>query len=75
MCFPGGEIGHSYLTDSVTLIISDGEAGTVDGCCADANSPPPVPLHPSLPVYDLNISVVPINNQRPTIQTGMYGIY
>uniref|UniRef100_A0A670JJE5 FRAS1-related extracellular matrix protein N-terminal domain-containing protein n=1 Tax=Podarcis muralis TaxID=64176 RepID=A0A670JJE5_PODMU len=66
----GGEIGHSYLTDSVTLIISDGEAGTVDGCCADANSPPPVPLHPSLPVYDLNISVVPINNQRPTIQTG-----
>ncbi|CAI5777043.1 FRAS1-related extracellular matrix protein 1-like isoform X1 [Podarcis lilfordi] len=66
----GGEIGHSYLTDSVTLIISDGEAGTVDGCCADANFPPPVPLHPSFPVYDLNISVVPINNQRPTIQTG-----
>ncbi|XP_061489211.1 FRAS1-related extracellular matrix protein 1-like isoform X3 [Rhineura floridana] len=66
----GGEIGHTYFMDSVTLIISDGEAGIANGCCTDRNFPPPVLLHSNLPVYDLNISVLPINNQWPTIQTG-----
>ncbi|XP_062991152.1 FRAS1-related extracellular matrix protein 1-like [Elgaria multicarinata webbii] len=66
----GGEIGYKYLSDSVTFVISDGEAGLVDGCCSDKNFPPPVPLHPNLPVYDLNITVLPINNQWPTIQIG-----
>ncbi|XP_029473303.1 LOW QUALITY PROTEIN: FRAS1-related extracellular matrix protein 1-like [Rhinatrema bivittatum] len=66
----GGEIGHSPVMDSLTLIVSDGEAGTMDGCCYDGPLPPPVPLHLSLPVYDLNITVLPINNQPPSMSIG-----
>ncbi|XP_053105510.1 FRAS1-related extracellular matrix protein 1-like isoform X2 [Hemicordylus capensis] len=66
----GGEIGDKYFTDTITLIISDGEAGIIDGCCNEKNLPPPVPLHPNLPVYDLNITVLPVNNQWPVVQTG-----
>ncbi|MGH0158379.1 UNVERIFIED_CONTAM: hypothetical protein FKN15_035475 [Acipenser sinensis] len=65
----GGEIGPSPCSDTVTLIVSDGEAGTVDSCCQD-DTIPPVPLHGSLPVYDLNITVLPINNQPPSITVG-----
>ncbi|KAK1165439.1 FRAS1-related extracellular matrix protein 1b [Acipenser oxyrinchus oxyrinchus] len=65
----GGEIGPSPCSDTVTLIVSDGEAGTVDSCCQD-DTIPPVPLHSSLPVYDLNITVLPINNQPPSITVG-----
>ncbi|KAJ8277504.1 hypothetical protein GJAV_G00075890 [Gymnothorax javanicus] len=64
----GGEIGSSPVLDTVTLIVSDGEAGTLESCChGDA---PPVPLHGSLPVYDLNITVLPVNNQSPAISIG-----
>ncbi|KAI1891906.1 hypothetical protein AGOR_G00148540 [Albula goreensis] len=64
----GGEIGPNPVLDTVTLIVSDGEAGTLDSCCqGDA---PPVPLHGSLPVYDLNITVLPVNNQPPSISIG-----
>ncbi|MBN3307306.1 FREM1 protein, partial [Amia calva] len=66
----GGEIGPSPIPDTVTLIVSDGEAGTVDSCCQDDAHPPPVPLHGSLPVYDLNITVLPVNNQPPSISVG-----
>uniref|UniRef100_A0ABM5G827 FRAS1-related extracellular matrix protein 1-like isoform X2 n=1 Tax=Pogona vitticeps TaxID=103695 RepID=A0ABM5G827_9SAUR len=66
----GGEIGHKHIMDSITFIISDGEAGRVDGCCADEILPPPVPLHLNLPVYDLNITVLPVNNQWPAIEMG-----
>ncbi|KAG5850921.1 hypothetical protein ANANG_G00087500 [Anguilla anguilla] len=64
----GGEIGPNPVLDTVTLIVSDGEAGTLESCCqGDA---PPVPLHGSLPVYDLNITVLPVNNQPPAISIG-----
>nr|XP_006002762.1 PREDICTED: FRAS1-related extracellular matrix protein 1-like [Latimeria chalumnae] len=66
----GGEIGYSPCMDTVTLIISDGEAGTIDSCCYEGPLPPPVPLHGNLPVYDLNITLMPVNNQLPTISTG-----
>ncbi|XP_030062909.1 FRAS1-related extracellular matrix protein 1 isoform X2 [Microcaecilia unicolor] len=66
----GGEIGQSPCMDTVTLIVSDGEAGTVDSCCYGEPRPPPVPLHLSLPVYDLNITILPINNQPPSIYIG-----
>ncbi|XP_059839500.1 FRAS1-related extracellular matrix protein 1b [Hypanus sabinus] len=66
----GGEIGYSPCVDTVTIIVSDAESGTVDGCCYDRPLPPPVPLHGSLPVYDLNITVMPVNNQPPTIKVG-----
>lgn len=58
------------MFDTVTLIISDGEAGGMDGCCYGDPPPPPVPLHGTLPVYDLNITIIPVNNQVPTITLG-----
>ncbi|XP_061834466.1 FRAS1-related extracellular matrix protein 1b [Nerophis lumbriciformis] len=58
----GGEIGPRAVSDTVTLIISD---GGLEGCCrGDA---PPVPLHGSLPVYDLNITLLPVNNKVPAV--------
>ncbi|KAH0618554.1 hypothetical protein JD844_017886 [Phrynosoma platyrhinos] len=65
-----GEIGHRYITDSITFVLSDGEDGKADGCCSDKKILPPIPLHSSLPVHDLNITVLPVNNQWPSIQTG-----
>lgn len=66
----GGEIGPASVFDTVTLIISDSEAGGMDGCCYGDPPPPPVPLHGTLPVYDLNITILPVNNQVPTITLG-----
>ncbi|XP_065812340.1 LOW QUALITY PROTEIN: FRAS1-related extracellular matrix protein 1b [Labrus bergylta] len=66
----GGEIGPDPVSDTITLIISDGEAGGTDGCCHGDAPPPPVPLHGTLPVYDLNITILPVNNQVPTITLG-----
>uniref|UniRef100_A0A3Q2YK90 Fras1 related extracellular matrix 1b n=1 Tax=Hippocampus comes TaxID=109280 RepID=A0A3Q2YK90_HIPCM len=64
----GGEIGPAPASDTVTLIISDGEAGGTDGCCpGDA---PPVPLHGTLPVYDLNVTLLPVNNKVPSVILG-----
>lgn len=65
----GGEIGPDPILDTVTLIVSDGEAGTA-GCCQEDAVPPPVPLHGTLPVYDLNVTVIPVNNQAPSIIIG-----
>uniref|UniRef100_A0A673XNC9 Fras1 related extracellular matrix 1b n=1 Tax=Salmo trutta TaxID=8032 RepID=A0A673XNC9_SALTR len=66
----GGEIGASPVSDSVTLIVSDGEAGGMDSCCHGDALPPPVPLHGTLPVYDLNVTVLPVNNKTPVITMG-----
>lgn len=66
----GGEIGPEPVFDTVTLIISDGEAGGTEGCCHGDAPPPPVPLHGTLPVYDLNITVLPVNNKVPAIILG-----
>ncbi|XP_069376243.1 FRAS1-related extracellular matrix protein 1b isoform X2 [Paralichthys olivaceus] len=66
----GGEIGPEPVFDTVTLIISDGEAGGTEGCCHGDAPPPPVPLHGTLPVYDLNITVLPVNNKVPAITLG-----
>uniref|UniRef100_A0A3Q3MFJ2 Fras1 related extracellular matrix 1b n=1 Tax=Mastacembelus armatus TaxID=205130 RepID=A0A3Q3MFJ2_9TELE len=66
----GGEIGPEPVFDTVTLIISDGEAGSTDSCCHGDAPPPPVPLHGTLPVYDLNITIIPVNNKVPTVTLG-----
>lgn len=66
----GGEIGPNPVFDSVTLIVSDGEAGATDSCCHGDAPPPPVPLHGTLPVYDLNVTILPVNNKAPSITTG-----
>ncbi|KAF6124411.1 FRAS1 related extracellular matrix 1 [Phyllostomus discolor] len=66
----GGEIGLVPCYDTITLVVSDEEAGpSVKGCCY--NGPhPSVPLHGSFPVYDLNITVHPVDNQPPSIAIG-----
>ncbi|XP_039731217.1 FRAS1-related extracellular matrix protein 1 isoform X3 [Pteropus medius] len=66
----GGEIGLVPCYDTITLVVSDGEAGPfVNGCCY--NGPhPSVPLHESFPMYDLNITVYPVDNQPPSIAIG-----
>uniref|UniRef100_A0A3B5LP84 FRAS1-related extracellular matrix protein N-terminal domain-containing protein n=1 Tax=Xiphophorus couchianus TaxID=32473 RepID=A0A3B5LP84_9TELE len=66
----GAEIGPGPVFDTVTLIISDGEAGVMDDCCHGDVPPPPVPLHGTLPVYDLNITVLPVNNKVPEVTLG-----
>lgn len=71
MLFPlppqGGEIGPEPVLDVLTLILSDGEAGGGAGAQAP---PPPVPLHGTLPVYDLNVTLLPVNNQVPVVTLG-----
>ncbi|XP_056132911.1 FRAS1-related extracellular matrix protein 1b [Lampris incognitus] len=66
----GQEIGPEPVSDTVTLIVSDGEAGVIDGCCHGDAPPPPVPLHGTLPVYDLNVTILPVNNKVPSITMG-----
>ncbi|XP_036917837.1 FRAS1-related extracellular matrix protein 1 isoform X2 [Sturnira hondurensis] len=66
----GGEIGLVPCYDTITLVVSDEEAGpSAKGCCY--NGPhPSVPLHESFPVYGLNITVHPVDNQPPSIAIG-----
>ncbi|XP_010158210.1 PREDICTED: FRAS1-related extracellular matrix protein 1 [Eurypyga helias] len=66
-----GEIGLAPSIETLTFIVSDAEAGPdVKDCCYDRPLPPPVPLHNPFPVYDLNITVLPVDNQPPSIATG-----
>nr|XP_045009957.1 FRAS1-related extracellular matrix protein 1 isoform X4 [Jaculus jaculus] len=66
----GGEIGQMPCFDTITLVVSDWEAGSlVNGCCYNGPDPS-VPLHESFPVYDLNITVYPVDNQPPSISIG-----
>ncbi|NXG34434.1 FREM1 protein, partial [Dromaius novaehollandiae] len=66
-----GEIGLTPSFEILTFVVSDGEAGSdVNDCCYDGPLPPPVPLHDPLPVFDLNITVLPVDNQPPSITTG-----
>ncbi|KAM4575435.1 FRAS1-related extracellular matrix protein 1b [Fundulus diaphanus] len=66
----GAEIGPEPVFDTVTLIVSDGEAGAMDRCCHRDARPPPVPLHGTLPVYDLNVTILPVNNKVPEVTRG-----
>ncbi|NWY42503.1 FREM1 protein, partial [Sylvia atricapilla] len=65
-----GEIGLTPSIEVLTLIVSDGEAGLdVKDCCH--NGPPSqVSRDDPFPVYDLNITVLPVDNQPPSIATG-----
>ncbi|KAM9365122.1 FRAS1-related extracellular matrix protein 1b [Pholidichthys leucotaenia] len=63
----GKEIGPEPVFDVITFIISDGEAGGTNRCCHGDAPPPPVPLHGTLPVYDLNVTILPINNKVPSV--------
>ncbi|KFV14544.1 FRAS1-related extracellular matrix protein 1, partial [Tauraco erythrolophus] len=65
-----GEIGLIPAIDVLTFVVSDGEVSLdVKDCCYDGPLPP-VPLHDLFPVYDLNITVLAVDNQPPSITTG-----
>ncbi|XP_013371842.1 PREDICTED: FRAS1-related extracellular matrix protein 1 isoform X2 [Chinchilla lanigera] len=66
----GGEVGLVPCLDTVMLVVSDQEAGPfVNGCCYNGPNPS-VPLHESFPVYELSITVYPVDNQPPSIAIG-----
>ncbi|XP_065512087.1 FRAS1-related extracellular matrix protein 1 isoform X3 [Caloenas nicobarica] len=66
-----GEIGLTPSIEILTFVVSDGVAGLgVKGCCHDGPLPPPVLIHDPFPVYDLNITILPVDNQPPSIATG-----
>ncbi|TRZ17332.1 hypothetical protein HGM15179_009781 [Zosterops borbonicus] len=66
-----GEIGLTPSIEILTLIVSDGEAGLdVKDCCYDGPPSPSVSRDDPFPVYDLNITVLPVDNQPPSIATG-----
>ena len=69
----GLEIGLTPRHDTITLVISDGETENFALCCGGGN---PVrtrgttQLRDSLPVYDLHITVFPVDSQPPSLTTG-----
>ncbi|KAM9330675.1 FRAS1-related extracellular matrix protein 1 [Gastrophryne carolinensis] len=65
----GGEIGLEPCYDTITLVISDAELD-ITNCCFDTNSNPLLTNQDSFPVYDLNITVFPVDNQPPSIKIG-----
>ncbi|XP_056605468.1 FRAS1-related extracellular matrix protein 1a [Triplophysa dalaica] len=62
----GQEIGLQPRHDIITFVISDGES--VSSCCDGRRQTPR--LQNSLPLYDLNITVYPVDNQPPSIDAG-----
>ncbi|XP_030018419.1 FRAS1-related extracellular matrix protein 1a isoform X2 [Sphaeramia orbicularis] len=69
----GLEIGLTPRHDTITFVISDGETENSALCC-DVNNPVrtrgSVQTRDSLPVYDLHITVYPIDSQPPSLSTG-----
>ncbi|XP_056377142.1 FRAS1-related extracellular matrix protein 1 [Hyla sarda] len=64
----GGEIGLKPCYDIITLVISDADLDEdVNKCCFNGPHNPQVPNHDTFPVYDLNITVFPVDNQSPSI--------
>ncbi|XP_055555734.1 FRAS1-related extracellular matrix protein 1 isoform X1 [Falco cherrug] len=66
-----GEIGLTPRIEILTFVVSDVVAGLdVKDCCYNGPLPSPVPRHDAFPVYDLNVTVLPVDNQPPSIATG-----
>ena len=70
----GQEIGLKPRYDTITVVISDSEGEAVPSCCYEKGSQHTPKLSDTLPVYDLNITVFPVDNQAPTIIIGNYSI-
>lgn len=69
----GLEIGLTPRHDAITFVISDGETETSALCCSGGSpisTPGTAQHHDSLPVYDLHITVFPVDSQSPTLLTG-----
>ncbi|KAK2852025.1 hypothetical protein Q5P01_008301 [Channa striata] len=61
----GLEVGLTPRHDTITFVISDGETENAALCCRGGG-----PIRTSLPVYDLQVTVFPVDNQSPSLATG-----
>uniref|UniRef100_A0AAY4DSI7 FRAS1-related extracellular matrix protein 1 n=1 Tax=Denticeps clupeoides TaxID=299321 RepID=A0AAY4DSI7_9TELE len=61
----GEEIGLTPRNDTITFVISDGESDP--SCCFNR---PTSRLSHNLPVYDLKVTVFPVDTQAPSITIG-----
>lgn len=69
----GQEIGLIPHHDTITFVISDGGTENSALCCGGGHSVrtgSTVQLRDSLPVYDLQITVFPVDSQPPSLTTG-----
>lgn len=69
----GLEIGLTPRHDTITFVISDGETENSALCCGEGNpsrTRGTAQLRDSLPVYDLQITVFPVDSQPPSLTTG-----
>lgn len=68
----GLDVGLTPRQDTITFVISDGETET-SVCCGGtglSRSRGSALIRDSLPVYDLHITVFPVDNQPPSLTTG-----
>ncbi|XP_075943318.1 FRAS1-related extracellular matrix protein 1a [Anarhichas minor] len=63
----GLEIGLTPRHDTITFVISDGGTENSALCCGEENL---TKFRLSLPVYDLQITVFPVDSQPPSLTTG-----
>uniref|UniRef100_A0A665UUX0 Fras1 related extracellular matrix 1a n=1 Tax=Echeneis naucrates TaxID=173247 RepID=A0A665UUX0_ECHNA len=69
----GLEIGLTPRYDTITFVISDGETENALPCCIRGNSARTSTTdqsRDSLPVYDLQITVFPVDSEPPSLTTG-----
>ncbi|XP_034532908.1 FRAS1-related extracellular matrix protein 1a [Notolabrus celidotus] len=69
----GLEIGLTPRHDTITFVISDGETENSGLCCSEGNpsrTREKTQLRESLPVYDLQITVFPVDSQPPSLTAG-----
>nr|XP_040037680.1 FRAS1-related extracellular matrix protein 1a isoform X7 [Gasterosteus aculeatus aculeatus] len=70
----GLEIGLTPRHDTITFVISDGETENSASCCSEENptqTRDKTLMRKSLPVYDLQITVFPVDNQPPSLITAL----
>uniref|UniRef100_A0A6Q2ZGQ8 C-type lectin domain-containing protein n=1 Tax=Esox lucius TaxID=8010 RepID=A0A6Q2ZGQ8_ESOLU len=69
----GTEIGLSPRHDTITFVISDSQAENAPLCCGgrgDTFKGHQTSIQESLPLYDLKVTVFPVDSQTPSIGTG-----
>uniref|UniRef100_A0A671UFE7 FRAS1-related extracellular matrix protein 1 n=1 Tax=Sparus aurata TaxID=8175 RepID=A0A671UFE7_SPAAU len=67
----GLEIGLTPRRDTITFVISDGDTEKSAACCDGGKSGRTRgTVQHSLPVYDLHITVFPVDSQPPSLTTG-----
>ncbi|XP_056156549.1 FRAS1-related extracellular matrix protein 1a isoform X2 [Lampris incognitus] len=65
----GLEVGLTPRHDTVTFVISDGEMENAPSCCGRGQQGKSSGMA-HLPVYDLKITVFPVDSQPPSLTTG-----